>query len=155
MKIAVFSDSHGRTDGMVKAVYDCSPDLIVHLGDYFKDAEELKKEFPQTALRAVRGNCDFLSSTPEAITINVGDAKIFITHGHRYGVKSGLGPLIREALSLNANIVIFGHTHISYYEASSGIHVLNPGTAGGSRQAPSYALVEIDKAGISCVILPL
>ena len=33
MKIAVFSDTHGVTDPMVKAVQEVLPDALVHLGD--------------------------------------------------------------------------------------------------------------------------
>lgn len=155
MKIAVFSDSHGRTEGLIKAIYDYSPDMIVHLGDYVKDADILKSQFPQTPLRAVRGNCDFMSSKPDVVTFSVGELKVLITHGHKLAVKSGIALLIEAAHTEKADLVIFGHTHIAFYDVVSGMHVLNPGTAGGARQAPTYAQLEIDSGIITCVLCAL
>ena len=37
MKIAVFSDTHGNTGKMLRAVEALRPDAIVHLGDYERD----------------------------------------------------------------------------------------------------------------------
>lgn len=155
MKIAVFSDSHGRTEGMIKAVYNYGPDMIIHLGDYVRDTEMLKSQFPQTLLRDVRGNCDFMSSRPDTLIFNVGDKTILMTHGHKHSVKSGLESLIKAAQAAKADIVMFGHTHMAFHDVVSGMHILNPGTAGGSRQDPSYAQLEINPESISCIILPL
>ena len=46
MRLAVFSDSHGFCASMIGAVRAYRPDMILHLGDYSRDAEELIKEFP-------------------------------------------------------------------------------------------------------------
>ena len=50
MKIAVFSDTHGNTGKMLRAVEALRPDAIVHLGDYERDTEGLKKTFPDIPL---------------------------------------------------------------------------------------------------------
>jgi putative phosphoesterase len=155
VKLAVFSDSHGRCDGMLRAIRAWSPDLILHLGDHSRDAAFLKEQFPQTPLRAVRGNCDPASDIPEADFFLVGSVPVFMTHGHRYGVKTGLTPLLNAAHFSGARLVLFGHTHRAENFQTAGMYVLNPGPAGDCAQ-PSGALVELDEAGtVSCRILPL
>ena len=95
------------------------------------------------------------SILPDTELFPVGKAKIFITHGHIYGVKLTLSALIDEACARGADLVMFGHTHIANNSMSGGIHVFNPGTCGLST-APSYGEVIIDERGeISCQVLRL
>ena len=153
MKISVFSDSHGHADNMLLAIEQNAPDMIIHLGDGGSDIAKIEKQFPKIPLRAVRGNCDLSSELPETALFSVGGVKIFITHGHIYGVKRTLLPLIDEAAGRGADIVMFGHTHIAKYSMAGGLYVLNPGACGHSISA-SYAEVEIsDKREIFCRIL--
>ena len=58
MKILVFSDSHSYTDYMVECTRRIHPDAVIHLGDYYADADVFCREFPDIALYAVPGNCD-------------------------------------------------------------------------------------------------
>ena len=46
----------------------------------------------------VPGNCDFGLRVPAEITLEVEGLRVLITHGNRYGVKSGLGRLISRSL---------------------------------------------------------
>ncbi len=50
-----------------------------------------------------------------------------ITHGHHYHVSTGPEILKQEALSIGADVVMFGHTHRPYFEQDEDITVLNPG----------------------------
>ena len=153
MKIAVFSDSHGHPDVMIRAIEQSTPDMIIHLGDGDTDVSRIEKQFPNIPLKAVRGNCDFGSDLPESELFSVGAIKIFITHGHIYGVKKVLSPLIDEANGRDADIVMYGHTHIANCSVSGGIYVLNPGTCGLSF-SKSYAEVVIDVKGeVHCQII--
>ena len=155
MKIAVFSDSHGQCGGMCRAVRAWGPDLILHLGDHARDARSLTKEFPQTPLRAVRGNCDICSDAPETAQFSVEGVPVFLTHGHRYGVKAGLTSLLNAAHFAGARLVLFGHTHRGVQFEAAGMYVLNPGPAGDPCH-PTGGLVEIGAdGGICCRILPL
>lgn len=155
MKISVFSDSHGVTENIIRAVSRDAPDLIVHLGDFSRDAELISKKFPDIALRAVCGNCDAASRFPEAEAFRLGSVKLFITHGHRYGVKTGLTPLLNAAKFSGAELVLYGHTHIAVNFETAGMRVLNPGAA-CDRDFPSYARISIDDNGIAaCDILRL
>ena len=53
MNVAVFSDTHSNTGGMVRAVREEAPDAIIHLGDCIRDTRILRQEFPNIPLYAV------------------------------------------------------------------------------------------------------
>ena len=90
MKIAVFSDTHGFSRGMINAVEEYKPDQIIHLGDGMPDAEKVREMFPQIPVCCVPGNCDGYYDDEEAYKlITLGSLKAFLTHGHRYAVRSG------------------------------------------------------------------
>lgn len=58
--------------------------------------------------------------------------------------------LIREARERNADIIIFGHTHVPYLEIGRDMAVMNPGSLTYPRQEgrlPSYIILEIDENG--------
>jgi putative phosphoesterase len=155
MKLAVFSDSHGKTSAMIRTIRAEHPDLILHLGDYVRDAQTLKEEFPHTAIKAVRGNCDLGSDLPETEIFNCMSVRIMLTHGHKYHVKTGLDSLLLNAKLSDVDLVLFGHTHIARFEQYGKLHVLNPGTAGQGYKC-TWASVEICPNGaILCEIHPL
>ena len=155
MKLAIFSDSHGYPDKMINAIYQCSPDMIIHLGDGNADIDKIKNLFPEIPLKAVRGNCDFFSVTPEMEIFETGNKKILITHGHLFGVKSSTASLIKKANALGADIVMYGHTHIAVCSKENKLHIINPGSCGYS-SAASYAEVTIPGNGVvDCQIIKL
>ena len=151
----MFSDSHGYAEKMLSAIRDTSPDLIIHLGDGGIDIEKTKTQFPLIPLKAVRGNCDISSSLPESDLFSVSGIKIFITHGHLFGVKKSTALLTDKAVKIGADIVMYGHTHIADYFKIGKIHVINPGSCGFSMSA-SFAEVNISDDGtVFCRILKL
>lgn len=46
MKILVFSDSHGRTLDMYGLIETEAPDAVIHLGDHYEDACDLRRSYP-------------------------------------------------------------------------------------------------------------
>ncbi len=154
MKIAVFSDTHGNTSGMIDAARRVQPDVIVHLGDNIRDAMDLSSIFPGVPIYAVPGNCDYMpgGTVPDKLSFMAGPVRVFATHGHNYSVKFGIDALLNAAYYSGASLVLYGHTHIAHYEAADGMCILNPGTAGkGTR--PTFAVVEIsDDGAIVCRI---
>lgn len=146
MKIAVFSDSHRRSQAMLNAIETCSPDMIIHLGDGEGDTDKIKRQFPQIPLKAVRGNCDFNMALPESLLLELNGVRIYMSHGHYHGVKNGLASLLNAAHFSQADFAMYGHTHIAHYAEPGGMRVLNPGSCGLSLQ-PSWAEVIIDEAG--------
>lgn len=141
-KIFVFSDSHGSTDGCMRIIGGAEKaDAIIHAGDYVRDADDLKSVFPDIPVYNVRGNCDFLSNEVNDKTEIIDGVKIFITHGHSYNVKITLSELKRKGHELNADVVVFGHTHVPMVDIDGGMVIVN---SGSSSSRGTYAVITID-----------
>lgn len=155
MKILVMSDSHSTLRFMRSAVEAIKPDAIVHLGDFFQDGEVIKAEYPHISFYQVPGNCDEHRTErlePETLSCKVCGAKLFMTHGHRHYVKSGLYHLREDAKAAYADAALFGHTHKHYCQFEDGIWVLNPGSCGNG--GLTVGVIEVDDGQIiNCKIL--
>ena len=155
MRIAVFSDTHGRTELLENAVRRTSPDILVHLGDHIRDSRVLSAAFPDIPLYAVPGNCDFASREQDTLEFFAGPVKVFATHGHRYYVKSTMDSLLNAAHFSDAKLVLYGHTHIAHIDYPAGMTVVNPGSSGLGAE-PSFAQIDIsDGGGVAARILPM
>ena len=155
MTVPIISDSHGRSrrlsDILNKlAVIGESPRELVFLGD---GAQEIIRNLPDgIRLYAVCGNCDNYSgalsldiidgegnAVPVERIEDIGGKRVFMTHGHKYGVKSGLSSAISRAVLLGADVLLYGHTHEPHLQRipagsvfgdvtlSKDLHVFNPG----------------------------
>ena len=152
--LAVFSDTHGNVEPMKRAVLSWAPDVVLHLGDYSRDADWLRGQFPDLDIRSVRGNCDLGSAAPDKLELEWEGVKLLATHGHLYNVKYTLDPLMNAAYFSGAKLALYGHTHFSEYREEGGIMFLNPGSAGtGSR--PSAALITLEKGTAACRIVKM
>ena len=152
MKIAVFSDTHGRTRGMLRAIQAEQPDLVFHLGDNEKDAQSILRANPVQALLVVCGNCDHTPVNPETREVTIEGVRFFATHGHRYGVKYDLDPILNTGHFAGANVVLFGHSHRAVCQQVADMWVVNPGTS-GLGEAPSYAVLLVENGEVqSCEI---
>lgn len=152
MKAAVFSDTHSCCALAIEAVRRTRPDLIIHLGDYVRDAEIIADEFPEIPMYKVRGNCDIAADAPDTDTVQIGPVKAFITHGHLYNVRYNLASLAYAAMEEGASLALFGHTHEALNEQWAGVTVVNPGTAGRGREL-TWALIDVrDNGGMAVYI---
>ena len=142
MKISVFSDSHGAVENMCSAIEFIAPDVIFHLGDYYRDAEALGEIYPDIPIYKVAGNCDGDCAGRRELTVQLGGKVFFLCHGHTYGVKSGLADLRGKARG--ADCALFGHTHKAWCEMSGETMILNPGTISG-RDGLSCAVIQIEE----------
>ncbi len=154
MKCLVFSDSHGSTY-FIKQVLDMHPDAetVFFLGDGLSEIDTLRAGYPEKFWIAVRGNCDFYSSFMESPAkkteeIKLCGYKIVATHGDLYGVKYGIGGLISLAKETDADIVLFGHTHIPFEKYISDyekpFYLFNPGSI--SPSSASFGVIELGDA---------
>lgn len=134
MKILVLSDSHSSLRFMYRCMEKMKPDAVVHLGDYYDDGEVLAEAFPHIPIHQVAGNCDKYRCSPgarEMLCYNIGGVMVYMTHGHRLHVKSGIEGLTAEARHYGAQVALYGHTHIpDCHREADGLWVLNPGSAG-------------------------
>jgi len=151
MKILVLSDSHASLRFMRNAIDKLHPNVILHLGDYYDDGQVITKEYPEIPFHQVPGNCDRFRcppGEPEVIQLKLFGVSVLMTHGHRHGVKTGLGHLLREAYLNNADAVLFGHTHEAYCTQEGSLWILNPGSCGHS--GGSVGLLEVKNDKIVC-----
>ena len=130
-RIGIVSDSHGMRglleQALIKLEAESPLDALIHCGDGGRDVQFLAGNILQTVI--VRGNCDGWSDQFEdEMLVNIGGVNIFVTHGHRYGVKSGLDALANAAVSKCAQVACFGHTHKPFCEYRDGVLLINPGT---------------------------
>ena len=147
MKILVISDTHGD-NRRVYDIFDRLPkiDLVIHCGDYKKDADELAKHIGQIRIESVKGNCDsHLSTDFSIVETEAGD--IFVTHGHDFGVNYSLDGLAEVALDYGCKAVCFGHTHMPLCIEHKGILMVNPGSLNEPRGAScaSCAVITTEK----------
>lgn len=150
MKILVFSDSHRALGNMYDAIAAEQPDQILHLGDHYEDAEDLRAVYASTAIQYVAGNCDYAYDVPTELTLCIGGVRIFMTHGHRYWVKSDVSRLLAAAKAQKADVALFGHTHIPYLETINGVTLLNPGASGFANGKTGYGLITIQNGKFTC-----
>lgn len=145
MKICVFSDSHGCAEHMIEAVLREKPALCFFLGDGVNDLVTLRSRFPSLAVNAVRGNCDHFCSEPQKLVCVAAGKRFFAAHGHAHGVKydDALHDLLYDALRADADIVLFGHTHLPLIDRHLGMLIVNPGPVGAFRK-PSYAVLTVE-----------
>ncbi len=140
MRYIVLSDTHGNKSGVKELLSKVKHDGVIFCGDGEGDFEILEQN-----IYMVKGNCDFFSKLPTIISIDICGQKVLVTHGNMYGVKSGMGALMNEAEKENANLVIFGHTHIPYVNNINNITYLNPGSfKRGVGYNSTYAIVDFD-----------
>ncbi|MDR2543147.1 MAG: metallophosphoesterase [Treponema sp.] len=152
-KLLVLSDTHGDITSL-KIVLNWAKERIppkdsicaaVFLGDGITD---LKPAAEATGFysdwKLVRGNNDYGVQVPEAAVFDFAGNKFFICHGHRYNIYGGYHTLIAAANNMDANVALFGHTHVPYNKMVNGIHLVNPGSIGlpRSRIGETFAVIE-------------
>ena len=154
MLLGVISDTHKEIAYIRKAMKKLQGvDMLIHLGDNVVDVEEIEKTFKGPIIN-VRGNCDFSTKVPFERTMVLEGKKLLITHGHKYGVKDNLLKLRYRALELGADLVLYGHTHVSKVDFEEGIFFVNPGSCTLPKNGlNSVATVEITEEKINPSII--
>ena len=153
MKICVFSDSHGYAGNMIKAIRLENPALCFFLGDGETDLVTLRGSYPDLPIYTVRGNCDLRSTQPLILNAVVSGFRFYAVHGHQHEVKydDSVRELCYAALRADADVVLFGHTHLPYLDHHLGMEIMNPGSIGKVKN-PSYGLLTIEDGKLSAEI---
>jgi putative phosphoesterase len=147
MRIAVLSDTHSprfwkRCPPAVAAALE-GVDLILHAGDVClrETLEELEQLAP---VRAVRGNNDGPDiaawGAPETLSLELGGVQVAMVHDS--GPKMGRGPRLRR-LFPEAELVVFGHSHIPWDETYDAQRAFNPGSPTDKRRQPHGTMGEL------------
>ena len=144
MRILVVSDTHGSVMAMKKIrPFLKNIDVLIHLGDDSHDVNALIGDF-NGEIYTVRGNCDLVGDNPRSRVEIIGGKKFYMTHGHESNVNYGLTNLIYKGLEVEAEVVLFGHTHIATMENEENMWIINPGSAAKPRVGkPSIAEIVI------------
>lgn len=146
MRIVVISDSHKAMGNLFDIIemHKADADLFIFLGDMDDDFDNVIDVYPMLKYYRVAGNNDWYSSYPEEQLIECSGKRIFFAHGHTYRVKMGYENIIEKAKSVNADICLFGHTHVQYTNYDDGLYIMNP----GSVRQYKYGMVDILDNGI-------
>lgn len=152
MIVGIISDTHGSIEAAERAVRTIpDADCWLHAGDYSQDALALKR-ITGVPIYSARGNCDGYETEAKLDEyIELGGKQCWITHGHCYDVKHSVRELIYWAHQYEADIVVYGHTHIPAIERSGERYFINPGSA---RYGRTCAKLIIEEDRITAEILP-
>ncbi len=151
MKILIVSDTHGRETNLGKVIKKVGPvDHLIHCGDSEDRMDEIR-ELAQCPVTIVRGNCDYSSRLNESEVVDLDGVRFFVAHGHRHFVSWDHEDLAEAAHSVQAQIALYGHTHVPCMEVrEDGLTVANPGSISLPRQdgrRPSFLVAETDGKG--------
>lgn len=147
MKILVVSDSHGDERNIERMLQiEKSADLLLHLGDVCggEDYIEAVCDFP---VKMIAGNNDWRSELPYEEKLTIAGKRIWMTHGHEYGVYYDYEDLYHKAVDRHMDIVLFGHIHRPVFEQRPGVTLINPGSISYPRQRDhrcSYMVMTVD-----------
>ncbi len=151
MEILVFSDSHNQALPMLR-VLQSHPQaaMVLFCGDGAMDIARVSYEYEGLPIRAVRGNCDGFAASdlPDEDFFTVAGVSFLLTHGHLYDVKHSLGRALSAAKAKNADVFVFGHTHVplAQYETVGDrtVALFNPGSIGMRQDGVyHYGVIEI------------
>jgi uncharacterized protein len=150
MKVLIVSDTHGRDQYLLEAFERVSPiDLLIHLGD-LEGSEDYIRSIISCPMELISGNNDFFNGLPKEKLIQIGKYRVMLTHGHRYGVNYSTNGILELARNNNADIVMFGHTHVPMIDLSNSIWAINPGSLALPRQngrIPTFIIMDLDSRG--------
>lgn len=147
MRIAVLADTHSPRywrgcPPAVAAALD-GVDLILHAGDVClpETLEELAGFAP---VRAVRGNNDGPEvaawGAPDQLEIELEGLHVAMVHDS--GPAKGRGARLHRWFP-EADLVVFGHSHIPWDEVHNGQRAFNPGSPTDKRRQPRGTVGEL------------
>lgn len=151
MKIGIISDSHYNLKAIDNAICLAGEmDYWFHAGDSIDDAAYLESVTKKPVFKVV-GNIDWCSPGPKEVLTEIAGKRIYMTHGHLFGVKMGLDTLSERAEQVMADVIIYGHSHVGLQKQIGDKLFLNPGSVTEPRDnlAPSFMIMQIENGEIN------
>lgn len=148
MIVGVLADTHGNTEAILRQLRQQKIDCLLFAGDFYHDGQKIARSL-KIKYHGVLGNCDrSLKGVEAEELIEILGHKIYLTHGHQWGVKQGINRLYYRALELGADAVVYGHTHVPHLKREGDIWMINPGSPTRPRLGSpgTYALIEMGQA---------
>lgn len=148
-KILIVSDSHANTTWL--NFFDFNEyDNVIHAGDHCLSSKQIAKITPYY----VDGNNDW--GKQHILKFKINELTFLLTHGDEYLNYGGYqndkwaDNLYKLALQNQADIVVFGHTHIPVIKKINHVTLINPGSVSFSRHNGNkhYIELEIDNNNI-------
>lgn len=155
-RLLVVSDTHGKADLRAIAALAEGCDMVVHLGDGFRDGQALCLMQPAPVIQ-VLGNSDLpLEVVPEKL-IELEGWSIYLTHGHMQGVKQSYSLLATIAQQQGCQLALFGHIHRRVYVEELGIKLFCPSSAAYNYDGspPAVGLIEFHAGEVRPAWLPV
>jgi putative phosphoesterase len=130
VKVGVISDTHGRLDADVIRLFR-GVDRIIHAGDIGR-LEVIAGLEAIAPVLAVEGNNDHFGRFPEERVERLAGRRVLVRH--IVGELHQLRAADRARLeALEADVVVFGHSHRPYRARLGRSLLFNPGSAGPRR----------------------
>jgi hypothetical protein len=131
MLVVVMSDTHGELDNLksiLPRIREINPDLVMHLGDNYEDAE-LLRDFPLLRVPGVYESYYSKPEVPNRIILDLNGWLSLLTHSHlRHENDLPWDPDPQDLARRRAvDLIIHGLTHIPRAELIEGVVYINPG----------------------------
>ena len=113
-----------------------------------------QKSIEWTTEQVTPMNKEYLRSLHEKIEFNADDCKVLLVHGSPRRINEYLyedrpeKSLQRMLESIDADVVVCGHTHKPYHRIIKDTHIINDGSIGKPKDGDPracYAVIELDK----------
>ncbi|MFJ4862861.1 MULTISPECIES: metallophosphoesterase family protein [unclassified Streptomyces] len=148
MRVVVLSDTHSprhwKSCPPRVAVHLREAEVILHAGDVCT-ADVLDQLAQYAPVHAVLGNNDrpdvAVWGAPETLRLTLNGLRIGMIHDS--GQKTGRTARMRN-LFPEADLVVFGHSHIPMDQTGDGVRIFNPGSPTDRRRQPHGTLGILD-----------
>ena len=148
-RVALIADTHlGESGELPPACAEliAGSDLVLHAGDVSSAEALARMRAIGTPLEAVQGNVEdatLRGSLPAELNLKIESVRFAVVHDA--GPEKGRLERLRARFP-DADVVVFGHSHMPLHEIGGDLQIFNPGSPTQRRRAPhrSMGLAEVE-----------